>query len=373
MLVQKQGNLVRESKLSGISPSSWYVSKLHLTHAELGDGVCGCRTRQMMKLTGFKSAILDRHNSTRARVTHCIALVNDVDVEYKLASVCRAITAAKSVAGEIERDGQDDNQLSGFLASFARLNSSPRKPACKSTTRQSGFLPVFEADGSHIKRPGYNDMCFNLVGKDGDKKNIPVAIAFAPKETRSSWAWFFASCIAAVQTWSPASSAARFLAVWCRNQPDVLFWHIALNIADRFKSIDPNIGRSSAFVYQLQASLSRFEHEAVLQDISEAFSTHLHHGADPKESVASCPRKIHPISWTVLGDCAMTDAEIAYNNVNWSSQNAHGSPQPMISCRATSEVKGENNAYLWHHIRDLRPPEVILAFCERVALVTSTQ
>ena len=64
---------------------------------------------------------------------------------------------------------------------------------------QDMLIPVFECDGTHMKCPYYNGVCLLLLGKDGDKRNVPLAVGFVSKETCDNFSWFFANCIAAIR------------------------------------------------------------------------------------------------------------------------------------------------------------------------------
>jgi len=48
-----------------------------------------------------------------------------------------------------------------------------------------------------MQLPDYNGICVTLIGRDGDRRNVPVAVGFIHKETGDNFAWFLAHCVAA--------------------------------------------------------------------------------------------------------------------------------------------------------------------------------
>ena len=63
------------------------------------------------------------------------------------------------------------------------------------SAKQDYLIPVMGIDGAHSKNRYYNGTNVLLVGADGNSQNVPMAIAFIPKETTSHFTWVFMQCL----------------------------------------------------------------------------------------------------------------------------------------------------------------------------------
>jgi hypothetical protein len=52
-------------------------------------------------------------------------------------------------------------------------------------------LPCLEVAGTFMKHPSYNGVCILVISKNGDHKNIPIAITMVPFETTDNYIWMF--------------------------------------------------------------------------------------------------------------------------------------------------------------------------------------
>ncbi|GMF64017.1 unnamed protein product [Phytophthora fragariaefolia] len=118
----------------------------------------------------------------------------------------RAIQRAK--AKQKVDPGVEYGRLPSFLLEFARRNPGSRV-CCQLDSKgrfyrpflsigsvvraQDAFLPVWKCDGAHMKDPLYNGICLSIIGKDGNKPNGPVAVAYIHKETETTLRGSFAT------------------------------------------------------------------------------------------------------------------------------------------------------------------------------------
>ena len=57
-----------------------------------------------------------------------------------------------------------------------------------------GGLGITALDGAHSRHPTYDGTLLCLVGKDGDNRNIPLAWALVPSESKENYMWFLTLC-----------------------------------------------------------------------------------------------------------------------------------------------------------------------------------
>ncbi|KAF1787895.1 hypothetical protein GQ600_22274 [Phytophthora cactorum] len=188
------------SKLAHIATGFWYVSKFNLTHAQFCNSIANPTARQLLNQPGFNAAILDGHSTSRSRIVNNLKEVDGIDFSDKHAVVNRAIRTALE---KMECDPVAEfNALLAFMKLFASRNDGSRV-CCQLDSagrfyrsflsigslmqQQHIFLPVWKCDGTHMKDPDYNGICITLVGKDGDKHVISVAVAYVHKETTDNF------------------------------------------------------------------------------------------------------------------------------------------------------------------------------------------
>lgn len=111
-------------------------------------------------------------------------------------------------------------------------------------SQQINWLEVLQIDGTCMKHVAYNGVALILVGRNGNHKNITVAMALVPKDTKDTFEWFLLNCVANCLKFNdkvvctdrrhqlPAQVALQ------RNGLGVNFkfcaWHIALNTKHEF-------------------------------------------------------------------------------------------------------------------------------------------
>ncbi|EEY58480.1 uncharacterized protein PITG_01149 [Phytophthora infestans T30-4] len=83
-----------------------------------------------------------------------------------------------------------------------------------------------------MKDPLYNGICLTIIGKDGNKPNIPIAVAYIHKETVDNFACFFLQLL-----------HLKFCTV-----------HIRFNVMDKFKSLKLNLQSVKNDILALQVT-----------------------------------------------------------------------------------------------------------------------
>lgn len=233
-----------------------------------------------------------------------------------------------------------------------------------------------------MKNPEYNGVCLSLIGKDGNRKNVPATIVFVHNETKDNFAWFFASCIAAgirlhdrvVFTDRGLQLKAQQLLSSFGLELNIKFCslHIAFNTVHRFKPGYPDIEqRVAPFIYRLQATELRKEYEQVMGEIRQSFPIPDQPGSRGQSTVADYLVSIHPTNWTRFGNCTLSNAEVEYLQIQWKKKKSHGRPIPLFGVRTTSGTEGKNNAIIWCMIQDQLPYGALVSFCNRVMNVVS--
>lgn len=202
---------------------------------------------------------------------------------------------------------------------------------------QDSLLPVFECDGTHMKHNQYNGICLSLLGKDGNEKNIPLAIAFVHKETRDNFVWFFANYFVGGLRMNKAvtlsdrgkqRSAQEMLAkLGLAVNLKFCTLHIRFNVMDKFKDcgLDENV--VNALIFRLQAAPTIAEYDKVIRAICHQFPKGTRkrgNAAEAVELVSDYLAKLHPTSWTQCGNGAISkrdDGGLSRSNVlRWKDQ-----------------------------------------------------
>lgn len=164
-----------------------------------------------------------------------------------------------------------------------------------------------------MKNPQYNGVCLTMVGRDGNLKNVPVAVAFVPKETQDNFSWFFANCAAAGVRFSDRpifcdrgrQLVTRLGKLGFDMSLKFCSMHIYFDVVANFKSVESNIEDIKPHIYRLQAAQSKRETEGVLKDIRMLFPTPraLNGTGDIRQQhVDDYLRRIHPTISTQFGN-----------------------------------------------------------------------
>jgi hypothetical protein len=376
----------KASKLSHIPPSSWFVSALCVTHSDICSSVGSCSARQLKNTKGFKAALVEGLSCARKRVVESVRSVDGIDVADMQATVYKAIAEAKSA--QRQKAWTAYKTIASWLRVFAQRNPGSRV-CCQVDTHgrfyrcflsigeivenQHLLIPVYEVDGAHMKNPEYNGICVLLVGHDGNKENVPLAIGFIHKETTDNFSWFFANCIAAgialdkVALFSDRGKQlnAQILLGRIGLKISLKFCslHIAFNVAARFRLTDPEKLIARGLVQKLQKVSTRIQFEAILDEIREALPRPINEGTADEEYVSDYLKAIHPTSWTLMGNYSLSAAEVEWLQHEWVDIPSYGEPLPLFGVKTTSGVEGQNNATLWSGLRDSFPQAALELFC----------
>lgn len=374
-------------------PGAWFVSEINLQHSPSCDSVGQCSGDLLRELPGFKGSIVQGLSTARARVAAAVKIIDNVNVDHRPALVHRAIAKAKSKSASAS-DGYD--KLPSFLRSFERQNPGSRV-CCQLDSNgrffrafltlgslvaaQDNWVPLLECDGTHMKHESYNGVCILLVGKDGDWKNIPVAVAFVHKETAETFEWVFANCVVAgiklhdrpvfsdrgKQREAQVRLRARGVPVHLK----FCAWHIYFNVCGHFRSVEPTIENIKGLVFRLQATTTLNDFERVLSDIQVSYPsprTVKGNGSLQRQTVAEYLRAIHPASWTKFGNGPVTPEESDAVATEWESAKSYGDGLPLFAGRTTSAVEGQNNALLLSGIRDSQVLGALVLFCNSLVV-----
>ncbi|KAF4135101.1 hypothetical protein GN958_ATG15771 [Phytophthora infestans] len=88
-------------------------------------------------------------------------------------------------------------------------------------------------------------------------------------------------------------------------------------------------------------------------------------GKPTEEFVWTYLQKIHPTSWTVLGNSDLSEGETAWLKENWKDTSSYGSGLPLFGVRSTSGVEGDNNGLSWKRARNNLVNRALRAYCLR--------
>jgi hypothetical protein len=119
-----------------------------------------------------------------------------------------------------------------------------------------------------MQLPDNNGICVTLIGQDGDRRNVPVAIGFIHKETGDNFALFLAHCVAAGlrlsdrAVFTDRGKQLNAQQILCRAGIKVNLkfccMHLSFNVNDRFGLNDADKERAKALIYKLQAVTTVF-------------------------------------------------------------------------------------------------------------------
>ncbi|GMF58889.1 unnamed protein product [Phytophthora fragariaefolia] len=374
-----------KTKLSHIPKSAWYISNMMLEHAQLCASVVPMTPEVMLEHPGFRGTILEGHCTSMARVVKNMRDVHGVDISRQSAmAYCNGPRVCSSLAYT-------------FLLEFARRNPGSRV-CCQLDSKgrfyraflsigsvvwaQDAFLPVWECDGTHMKDPLYNGICLSIIGKDGNKQNVPVAVAYIHKETVDNFAWFFCNCIVAGMKMSfrPAfcgrgnqlAAQALLLRLGLKVHLKFCILYIRFNTMDKFKSLKLNLQSVKDDISALQAASTTEGYEHVKSAISAKYPKDISKVVGEKvvdEYIWSCLCSIHPTDWSVVGNIEATPHEAKWLSENWAGIRTHGDPLPLFGVRTTSAIEGENNGLLWGRVRNQLVLGSIMSYCLRVLTV----
>ncbi|KUF92371.1 hypothetical protein AM588_10008974 [Phytophthora nicotianae] len=346
-------------------------------------------------MPGFQASILEGHNTSRSRVVNNLRVLENVDVASKSAVLYRVIRAALS---RLEADDKSEfKALPAYMELFAQQNAGSRV-CCQlddagrffraflsigSVVRaQESLLPVWECDGTHMKTEHYNGITLTLLGKDGNKRIVPVAIGYVHKETTDNYVWFFANCVAGgVSLHDRPTFTDRGKQLNAQNtlkrlgiKVHIKFCavHIRFNTVDKFKKQLVTKDNVNELIMNLQSSRTVREYERNIDFIRSRFPIGVlskHGDKTTEEFVWSYLRRINPISWTVLGNSSLDPGEVKWLDDNWKGAESYGDSLPLYGVRSTSGAEGDNNGLLWTGARNNLLFRALRAYCLR-ALTT---
>ncbi|KAG1693221.1 hypothetical protein DVH05_023686 [Phytophthora capsici] len=373
------------TKLSHIPSGSWYISKMELNHAQLCPGTAVMTTEFLLEHPGFRGAILPGHSTSLARVVKTMSEIHGVDISKQPAMAYRTITQAKK-QNPIDPVAEY-GRLPSYLREFARKNPGSRV-CCqldsegRAVNVQDAFLPVWECDGTHMKDPSYNGICLTIIGKDGNKQNVPIAVAYVHKETIDNFAWFFGNCIVAgiklnirpafCDRGKQLAAQALLLRINMKIHLKFCTLHIRFNTMDKFKSLRLNLKSVNDDIFSLQGASTTEGYELIKNKIASNYPAGISKVVAEKfveEQVWSYLCSIHPTDWCVVGNMKATTKEIKWIEDNWSSVPKHGDALPLFGIRTTSAVEGENNGLLWGRVRTQLVLRSVMTYCTRALKV----
>ncbi|KAE8962058.1 hypothetical protein PR001_g29834 [Phytophthora rubi] len=261
-----------------------------------------------------KAAVLTENEAHRAKKKILDDLYGSIEDSFSklhsLVEVWRAKNPTSIAECEFNAEG-----------GFVRVFISHPYAARYSTDGQR----VGGVDGAFLRHGKYKNIHMILVGRDGNSKNMILAIALCAKEDGDNCEWFFRSCLRAgvkinamplfSDRGSGIMSALETLSIttlrYCTR-------HILNNIRDNFKGrIPPDL---TAVVYRIQGAQSFEEYDGILKTIE---LTHADIGA--------YIRNIKPDNW-VLYTALRTCRLYGWRTTNFvESQNAAGvGPRHML-------------------------------------------
>lgn len=198
------GKGISERNLSEIEEGHWYLSKF-VPH---GGECVSCpkmSAKELAVLDAFEGAVKGTIGTAGESLLKSVtANVHDVG-SLSHAMVQRARDHVKQLSGV--EDEKSYRNLPALCYEILKLNPGSRI-VCQADTEgrfyrafvmlkmsvqgvMQGCLPCIEVDGTFMKHPSYNGTCLVAVGKTGDLKNVPLAIAMVPWEQVDHFSWVF--------------------------------------------------------------------------------------------------------------------------------------------------------------------------------------
>lgn len=207
---RKRGKKKSAVKTDGIPFGAWYFQDAKLEHRQCCDSTRSVGSKVLGQLIAFQAAIVEGHSVSRKRVISNVLNVHGINLQSKSKKSVIYKTIRRCMDEADSKWESEFQLLPGFLEAFKRVNPKSRV-CCQVDTKnlfyraflsigtmvaqQSALLPVLSVDGCHMKTTRYNGVALTLVGRDGNGKNVPLAIAFVHKETIDNFNWFFANCV----------------------------------------------------------------------------------------------------------------------------------------------------------------------------------
>jgi hypothetical protein len=229
-----------------------------------------------------------------------------------------------------------------------------------------------------MKDADYNGVYVTLLGNDGDKRIVPVAVSYVHKETTYIGFVFFANCIAAGialhdrPTFTDRGKQLLAQAVLSRWGLRVIIKfcavHIRFNTVDKFKKVGVTKEKVNGEIMKLQASRSMREYDDNINRLRKFFATPIMttvEGKPKQEYVDSYLRSIHRTNWTVVGNSTLSSEESKWLGDNWNATSTYGDGMPLFGVRSTSGAEGDNNGLLWKRARSLSVFRALRAYCLR--------
>jgi MULE transposase domain len=138
-------------------------------------------------------------------------------------------------------------------------------------------LPCLEVDGTFIKHPSYNGVCILVISKNGDHKNVPIAITMVPSETTDNYIRLFLNMKACgipfdnlavfsdrVKQMNAAKRLYKFGCNWLHIKNCT--YHIANNVCYRYSNRDFELKN---MISGLQSSVSMIGYIKTLIEITK--------------------------------------------------------------------------------------------------------
>ncbi|EEY64577.1 uncharacterized protein PITG_15992 [Phytophthora infestans T30-4] len=118
--------------------------------------------------------------------------------------------------------------------------------------------------------------------------------------------------------------------------------HIRFNTVDKFEKVDVRKDNVNQHIMRLQSARTVREYERNIETLKEMFPVGIPSGSGGKpteEFVWTYLQKIHPTSWTVLGNSDLSEGETAWLKENWKDTSSYGSGLPLFGKLFDAEQK----------------------------------
>jgi hypothetical protein len=187
----------------------WYISSAELTHIN-----CTSQPKPSAKQLATLPTVVSAVGANPAiRGKALIQQVQSTDA-INTSGIKRTMYRAMDMVKKEVMGGLEEGykKLPGFLADFARQN-----PGAIATLEQHsdhrfrracvvpgvlahasfGNQRILGIDGGHSKHPRYHGLQLLLVGRDGNFKNVNLAVALVESESQDEYDWFLGHCTSA--------------------------------------------------------------------------------------------------------------------------------------------------------------------------------
>ncbi|KAF0708026.1 hypothetical protein AaE_013381 [Aphanomyces astaci] len=343
--------------------SSFYsITELLPMHSHTCTSVAKPTERQLALLPTVVSMVRSNTAISRTDLVSTVQDLDGVNMESKVAGVYRVKDLI--VNADLCDVAASTSTLPSILLAFERANPGSRVDfeldtfgrfyrayvCCKVNANAHEFnLKLLGSDGAHFKHKDYNGVLLNLIGRDGNGKNVPLALGIVAKETSDNYHWFFTNCIQAGVNLTECATfvdrgKSQFAAdALSRAGKQVCLKFCTRHIISNLKSKFALAGQVfENCIWRLQASDTELAYNGSLDAIG------ITHG----DSVVSYLRDIDPVKWVVFA------------NLRSATDHAR---RRLYKCRTTNFVESDNNKTLRNKCRQSLPAQAVLIWMDECA------